>query len=67
MSNDWILSTDKKILIEFQIEEIETLMEADDFQRDFFESLSEQFASKQWLSEKQMACLKKIYDRVTDI
>lgn len=52
-------------LILFQIEEIETHMSADDFQRDFFESLAQQYGEKQSLSEKQMECLNRIYERVT--
>ena len=39
-------------LIEFQISEIESEMDDNDFQRDFFESLCEQFIKKKFLSEK---------------
>ena len=52
-------------LINFWIDEIEMSMDLNDFQRDFFESLSDQFAMKGYLSEKQVECLKKIYERVT--
>ena len=49
----------------FMLEEIETYMRSDDFQRDFFESLNDQFTDKGHLSEKQMESLTKIYERVT--
>lgn len=40
-------------------------MRADDFQRDFFESLASQFQDRGRLSEKQFESLRRIYERVT--
>lgn len=47
------------------ITEITADMREDDFQRDFFESLSDQFVERGRLSEKQMEALNRIYERVT--
>lgn len=47
------------------ITEITGDMREDDFQRDFFESLSDQFVERGHLSEKQMEALNRIYERVT--
>lgn len=53
--------------ISFKLTEIAANMKEDDFQRDFFESLQEQFERKEWLSEKQLLSLDRIYERVTDV
>lgn len=47
------------------ISEIGDSMRDDDFQRDFFDSLTDQFERGGHLSEKQMESLNKIYERVT--
>lgn len=52
--------------IAFWISEIEENMSERDFQRDFFESLNDQFAKRRSLSPKQITALKKIYERVTE-
>jgi len=51
--------------INFMIKEIEGHIEETDFQFDFFQSLQSQFKEKNWLSEKQVASMRKIYERVT--
>ncbi len=51
--------------IQTLLSEIEDSMSERDFQRDFFESLSDQFNRKQYLSDKQVESLQKMYDRVT--
>ncbi len=53
--------------ISLMLKEIESEMREEDFQRDFFESLQNQFYDRGSLSEKQFASLEKIYNRVTDI
>ncbi len=53
--------------IQFYLDEIEKNMNEGDFQRDFYESLCEQFENKKSLSEKQMESVVRMYDRVTDI
>lgn len=55
---------DKKLCAHF-IVEINSFMKSDDFQLRFFASLEDQFESKGFLSEPQLECLRKIYDRVT--
>ena len=55
---------DKKNVL-YWMEEIELEMDDGDFQRDFFESLKDQFEAKSFLSEKQYQSLQKIYERVT--
>jgi len=51
--------------VAYFISEIEMNMSEDDFQRDFFESLSDQFTKRNSLSPKQIESLKKMYERVT--
>lgn len=61
------LSKEEKEAISFKLTEIAANMKEDDFQRDFFESLQEQFERKEWLSDKQLLSLDRIYERVTDV
>lgn len=56
---------DKDAQIRFYIETLREEMAAEDFQRDFFESLCDQFEEKDFLSDKQVACLSRMYERVT--
>lgn len=59
------MTKDEKKLTQFQLDEIEANMRDNDFQRDFFESLKDQWEEKEWLSDKQRASLTTIYERVT--
>ena len=59
------MTNDEKIKVDFYFEEIDASMKENDFQRDFYESIRDQWEKKQWLSEKQIAALNKIYERVT--
>lgn len=52
-------------LITHYIDEINKKMLETDFQRNFFQSLEEQFLTRKRLSDKQFACLEQIYERVT--
>lgn len=52
-------------LIAFQISEIREMMREGDFQRDFFESLCDQFERNNYLSDKQRECLERMYERIT--
>lgn len=56
---------DSKELASHFITEIEIHMKADDFQRDFFESLNDQFQKRGHLTVPQLAALQRIYERVT--
>lgn len=57
--------TEQQQLITFWLEEIEDHIWSEDFQYDFFESLQKQFYQIQWLSDKQIECLGRLYERVT--
>jgi len=57
--------TEDQKAITYWIDEIQMNMRERDFQRDFFESLCDQFYKKGTLSFAQIASLKKIYERVT--
>lgn len=52
-------------LVAHLINEIEDNMRENDFQRDFFESLSDQYNKQNFLSQKQIDALNRIYERVT--
>jgi hypothetical protein len=49
----------------FMITEIREHMSERDFQRDFFESMADQFEASGSLSAKQKDCLFRIHERVT--
>ncbi len=57
--------SEKQKLIGHYIAEVEESMSESDFQREFFESLSDQFHRTFSLSEKQFECLERMYERVT--
>lgn len=59
------LNQEQKDLIEFWCSAIEEGMSKTDVQREFFASLCIQFDEKEWLSDKQIACLRRMYERVT--
>lgn len=59
------MTKDEKKLVQFQIDEISDHMSDRDFQRDFFESLKDQWEEREWLSGPQQESLGKIYERVT--
>lgn len=52
-------------IIDFWLDEISDVLSDDDFQREFFESLFDQFSVKGSLSDRQFESLRKIYERVT--
>lgn len=56
---------ERKELIEGWIVEIEALMNDDDYQMDFFNSLCDHWKKKGWFSPKQMEAFERIYERVT--
>ena len=58
---------EKQVASLFMCEEIESAMKADDFQRNFFDSLHEQVLKGRVLSEKQYECLERIHERVTGV
>lgn len=64
-TNNYKLSQDEKTIVGFMLSEIEEMMESNHYQRDFFESIKDQFVEKEWLSDKQIASLKGLYERVT--
>jgi hypothetical protein len=59
------MTKEEQKALQFMIDEIFENMKEDDFQRDFFESLSTQYTQRESLSAKQVACIEKIYERVT--
>ena len=59
------MEQDKREAAAIWISEIRDTMEENDFQRDFFESLVDQFEERSSLSDKQYECIRRIYDRVT--
>lgn len=60
------MNTEDEIkLIGHMIDEIEMHMKENDFQRDFFDSLYNQYVNKAFLSPKQVESLQRIYERVT--
>lgn len=60
------MSEGKYELVAHLINEIEMYMRDDDFQRDFFDSVHDQFDNGKPLSQKQIDALHKIYERVTE-
>lgn len=58
---------ERQRVISVLLEEVEDSMRSDDFQREFFESLQDQFHRRHDLSDKQIDCLRRMYDRVTDV
>lgn len=44
--------------------EISDEIKEDDFQKDFFESIQKQFEARLWLSDKQMAALLRMHERI---
>jgi hypothetical protein len=61
-----LFDNDKITLIQHMMDEIEACMQDNDFQREFFESLADQWSEKAFLSDKQFASLERIYERVTN-
>lgn len=57
--------SDRDDLIRFWITEIESGIYDNDFQWDFFESVSSFYQKCGRLSEKQFEALRRIYERVT--
>jgi hypothetical protein len=52
-------------MADYYVKEIEGCIDEQDFQAEFFSSLADQWVKKSHLSPKQMACLQRIYGRVT--
>lgn len=55
----------QRILAAHLIKEIGDEMSERDFQRDFFESVADQFEKKGFVTDNQLAALNRIYERVT--
>lgn len=55
---------ERQNLINHLLSSVEESMREDDFQRDFFESLTTQFHHKFDLSDRQIECLQKMRDRL---
>ncbi len=58
-------TSDRQKLISYWLSEVADVMREDDFQRDFFESLQDQFERRHDLSDKQIECLQRMYERIT--
>lgn len=54
-------------LCTYLFDEIEMVMNDDDFQRSFFESMHDEFINGKTLSRRQIDVLKKMYQRLTDV
>jgi len=61
-----LTGSEREKAIAFTIREIEENMSSRDYQREFFESVSNQFERTHSISDKQLMALQKIYNRVTD-
>lgn len=59
------MTKDELVLIAFHITEIDQFMSESDFQRDFFESLRDQFYKNSHLTPKQRESLQRMYERLT--
>lgn len=55
----------RRVLTAHLINEINDEMSERDFQRDFFESVHDQFLKKGFVTDNQLAALNRIYERVT--
>lgn len=58
--------SERQKLIGFWITEIRDAISEKDFQWEFFDSLAEQFERRKDLSDRQVDCLWRIYERVTE-
>lgn len=58
-------SREMQTLAAHLITEIRENMSERDFQRDYFESVADHFEQTDRISEKQLAALNRIYERVT--